>query len=214
MAKSPKKLYEVAKRLMDIIIALGFILILFPLYLITGLVIWLQDRHSPFYYQDRIGLNAVPFKFYKFRSMVINADDILLEDKELYKRMRSGANKMVDDPRVTKFGKFIRKYSIDEIPQMLNVLKGDMSVIGPRALRPDEYKMYADGSAENARKLKTLSSVKPGITGYWQVSGRSNVDFNKRIDMDCYYATKKSIWLDILILIKTPFAVIKGEGAY
>ena len=138
MEQSSEKLYVSTKRLMDIVLALGFIIFFSPVYFLVAFIIWLQDRQSPFYYQDRVGVNAIPFKFYKFRSMVVNADDILLKDKDLYKRMRSGANKMVDDPRVTRFGKFIRKYSIDEIPQMLNVLKGDMSVIGPRALRPDE----------------------------------------------------------------------------
>jgi len=146
--------------------------------------------------------------------MVVNADEILFKDKELYEKMRSGNNKVEKDPRVTPYGRFIRKYSIDEFPQMLNVLLGDMSVIGPRALRPDEFALYENKSQENARKLEIMTSVRPGITGYWQVGGRSNIDFDTRMDMDCFYANKKSILFDVQIALKTPYAMIKGEGAY
>jgi len=146
--------------------------------------------------------------------MVVNADDILYKNKQLYEQMRTGNNKVQDDPRITRFGRFIRKYSIDEFPQMLNVLKGDMSVVGPRALRVDEYDLYATKNSSNAEKLEIIGSVKPGITGYWQVGGRSTIDFDTRIDMDCYYANQKSIIFDIKLLLKTPYAVLKGEGAF
>jgi len=205
------KLY---KRAMDLILASLFVLVFSPVYIITMLIIFLQDRGSPFYSQERVGLNNTHFMFYKFRSMVINADEILFNDPKLYKQARSGEHKIKDDPRITKFGKFIRKYSIYEFPQMFNVLKGDMSFVGPRALRPDEYKMYASKSKNNARNLRHLTSVKPGITGHWQVNGRSNVDFDNRIKMDCYYADHTSLLFDIKIIIKTPIAVIKGDGAY
>jgi exopolysaccharide production protein ExoY len=207
-------LYTFPKRLIDIVFATMFIFIFSPIYLVSMIIIFMQDFHNPFYTQVRIGKNKTPFNFYKFRSMVVNADDILFKDKKLYNEMRSGSNKVKNDPRVTKFGRFIRKYSIDEFPQMLNVLKGDMSVVGPRALRVDEYELYASKSPVNKEKLKEIGTVNPGITGYWQVGGRSSIDFDTRIDMDCLYAKKKSIVFDIEILVKTPYAVIKGEGAF
>lgn len=202
------------KRFMDIGISSVFLIVFSPVYLITAILIWMQDGHSPIYAHNRVGLYQNLFRFYKFRTMVVDADEILFNSPELYKQIRSGANKIKDDPRVTQIGKFIRKYSIDEFPQMFNVLKGDMSVIGPRALRPDEFELYKKKSKENAERLKLLTSIRPGITGYWQVYGRSNVDFDKRIDMDCYYAKSHSLLLDFIIILKTPLAVIKAEGAY
>ncbi|PJA41177.1 multidrug MFS transporter [candidate division WWE3 bacterium CG_4_9_14_3_um_filter_34_6] len=202
------------KRAMDIALSLSFIVFMSPVLIITMILIWVYDRHAPTYTQKRIGLNEEEFNFFKFRSMVVNADDILFKDKELYKQMRSGANKVKDDPRVTPIGKFIRKYSIDEFPQAINVLRGEMSFIGPWALRPDEYEEYASQSDDNRRKLKIMTSVKPGVTGYWQVSGRSNITFDKRINMECEYAKKKSILFDCKILMQTPLAVLRGDGAY
>jgi lipopolysaccharide/colanic/teichoic acid biosynthesis glycosyltransferase len=202
------------KRLIDIVLAITFMIVFSPIYVVTAIIIWMQDKHTPFYHQKRVGYNAKFFDFYKFRSMIMNADELLFKDPELYKQIRSGNNKIVNDPRITKFGRFIRKYSIDEFPQMLNVVKGDMSIVGPRALRPDEFEMYAAKSQENADKLKKITSVMPGITGYWQVYGRSNITFDQRIDMDVYYADNHSLKFDLTLLIKTPFAIIKGEGAY
>ncbi len=207
-------MYNLLKRIIDLIVASVFIVIFSPIYLLFAFLIWMQDRHSPFFADIRIGKDQEPFKFIKFRSMVINADDILFKDPVLYKQMRSGVNKVKDDPRITKLGKFIRKYSIDEFPQMFSVLKGDMSVVGPRALRPDEYELYAKRSPENRIKLETMTTVKPGITGVWQTGGRSNVDFDQRIDMDCKYARDKSILQDIILILKTPFAMIQAKGAY
>lgn len=208
------KTYWVLKRYMDIFLAVSFIIIFSPVYIITALVIYLQDHGNPIYKQNRVGYKTKHFPFYKFRSMVINADEILFNDPKLYKQARSGEHKIKNDPRITKFGRFIRKTSIDEFPQMFNVIKGDMSFIGPRALRPDEYDMYKKQNESNSKKLKKLVSVKPGITGYWQVSGRSNVSFDDRINMDCYYADNASFKFDLEIMIKTPLAVIKGDGAY
>ncbi len=207
------QLYFTLQRIMDVTLAICFLFFLAPLYVIVGFAIWLQDWHSPIYYHERIGWHARPFNFYKFRSMVSNADLILQTNAELYKQLRSGNNKIKDDPRITKLGKFIRKYSIDELPQMVNVLKGEMSFVGPRALRPDERQLYKEKSSENAAKLDIVSTVRPGITGFWQISGRSNIDFDKRIDMDVYYAQKKSIWYDIMIILKTPLAVLEARGS-
>ena len=206
-------LYNLIKRVMDIFIAISCLIFLSPLYIATALIIWSQDFHNPFYHHKRVGKNQELFDFYKFRSMVANADAMLKTHPELYAQLRSGNNKIKDDPRVTNFGKFIRKYSIDELPQMVNVLKGDMSIVGPRALRPDEYKMYEEKNADNKRRLEIATSVKPGITGYWQVNGRSEVEFGKRIDMDCLYATRKSVLLDLVILLKTPLAIFNTKGS-
>ena len=209
-----KAMFNLVKRIIDIVFAVIFIIVFSPIYIATAIIIYSQDRHTPFYFQKRVGYKGKLFDFYKFRSMVMNADDLLFKDPELYKQIRSGNNKIVNDPRITKFGRFIRKYSIDEFPQMLNVIKGDMSIVGPRALRPDEFELYESKSEKNSEKLKKITSVKPGITGYWQVYGRSNISFDQRIDMDYYYADHQSLWFESLLLIKTPIAIIKGEGAY
>lgn len=206
-------IYFGVKRAFDILISIIFFVFAWPLLLIIAMLIWKNDKANPFYTHIRVGKNKVPFKIYKYRSMVVNADEILFSNKELYKQIRSGTNKIKDDPRITKIGRFIRKTSIDEFPQFLNVLKGDMSFVGPRALRPDEYELYEKKSKTNKDKLEMISTVKPGITGYWQVSGRSKINFDKRMDMEAYYAKNKSLIMDIVIILKTPIAVLKGEGA-
>ncbi|MEK7112821.1 MAG: sugar transferase, partial [Patescibacteria group bacterium] len=121
--------------------------------------------------------------------------------------------KLREDPRVTNVGKFIRRHSIDEIPQLINVLRGEMSIVGPRPYYTDELTQQTAKYPHTKKLLKEVLSVRPGITGFWQVSGRSEVNFDKRIEMDAYYARKRSIWLDILILLKTPWAMIFGKGA-
>ncbi len=205
---------KLVNRTIDLVLATIFLIVFSPVFVFTAIAVWAYDGNFPFYHHKRVGLNGKLFEFWKFRSMVVNADDILFKNKELYKKMRSGNNKVEDDPRVTPIGKFIRKYSIDEFPQVFNVLLSDMSFIGPRALRPDEFDEYKGRNKENEKKLNIMITVKPGITGLWQVSGRSNINFDQRIDLECSYAKKKSILLDIVILLKTPFAVLKGEGAY
>ena len=144
----------------------------------------------------------------------MNADEIMKQNADLYNQLRSGTNKVKDDPRITKVGKFIRKYSIDEFAQMFNVLFGQMSIIGPRPLRPDEYQLACDVSQEQKQKLQQIITAKPGITGLWQVSGRSNITFDKRLDLEVNYAKSRSLLLDLQIAIKTPLAILKGEGAY
>jgi exopolysaccharide production protein ExoY len=209
------KYYELLlNRLMDIIISLLFISIFSPLYIVVAFLIWKEDRYSPIYSHIRLGKDKRPFKFYKFRSMVANADDIIKKDLDLYTKLRSGNNKAIDDPRITKIGRFIRKYSIDEFPQMFNILKGDMSVVGPRALRPDEMRMFEEKNSENLEKTNVITTVRPGLTGYWQVNGRSDIAFDKRMDMDVFYAKNKSLMLDLEIMIKTPMAILSGKGSY
>ena len=206
--------FDVAKRLIDICGSLAFIIVFSPIYIITAFLIWHHDKGSPIYLQIRMGQNGKPYKAYKFRSMVMNADEIMKQNADLYNQLRSGTNKVKDDPRITKVGKFIRKYSIDEFAQMFNVLFGQMSIIGPRPLRPDEYQLACDVSQEQKQKLQQIITAKPGITGLWQVSGRSNITFDKRLDLEVNYAKSRSLLLDLQIAIKTPLAILKGEGAY
>jgi len=210
-----KKVYLVLKRSLDIFISLSALITLSPLFVFISLFIFLEDRKFPVVYsQKRVGKDRKLFTFYKFRSMVVNADEILFSNPKLYKVMRTGVNKMIDDPRVTKIGKFIRKYSLDELPQFINILKGDMSFVGPRAYRPDELQRYEKEKSNRVVYMNKILSIKPGLTGFWQVSGRSKIAFDQRIKMEAEYSQKNSILLDFLIIIKTPFAVLKAEGAY
>lgn len=207
-------MFKFLKRLMDIILSLGFIIVFFPVYIATAIAVYLQDYHNPIYRHRRLSRGAITFDTLKFRSMVVNADEIMKKDKNLYQQLRSNNNKAIDDPRITKVGKFIRKYSIDEFPQMFNVLFGEMSFVGPRPITEDEYEKYALVSDENKKRIDRILTVKPGITGYWQTHGRSNIDFDTRMKMEYDYATKKSLILDIQIILRTPYAMLKGDGAY
>jgi undecaprenyl-phosphate galactose phosphotransferase len=148
--------------------------------------------------------------------MIPNAHQLLHTDprfKKLLEEYKKSSFKLHDDPRITRVGKFIRKYSIDEIPQFLNVLKGDMSLVGPRAYYPFELEEQQKKYPHTRELVKEVLKVKPGITGQWQVSGRSDINFDKRIEMDAKYARQKSIYYDLIILSKTPFAMLSGKGA-
>lgn len=165
---------------------------------------------------ERVGKNGRLFKMYKFRSMVRNAHDILRENPQfnsLYKEYKKGGYKLKDDPRITKVGRFIRKHSLDEIPQLINVFKGDMSLVGPRAYYPDELREQQKKYPKTRNLVKVVLSVRPGITGAWQVSGRSEINFDKRIKIDADYVGQRSIINDIIIIFKTPWAMISGKGA-
>ncbi len=199
-----------------------FLIILFsPIMLLTSLVIAITSPgpilvEKSNSHMRRIGKNGKIFRLYKFRSMFVHADSSLKNDphfKKLYSEYKESSFKLHKDPRVTKFGKFIRKYSIDEMPQLFNVIAGDMSLVGPRPYHADEIEEQQKRYPGTERFVKETQTVKPGITGYWQVSGRSNVNFDRRIRMDAEYARKKSIWMDILIIFKTPIAMISGVGA-
>jgi len=164
----------------------------------------------------RIGKDGKIFRLYKFRSMSVNADYLLTRDprfKKLYNEYKRSSFKLHEDPRVTKFGRFIRKYSIDEMPQLFNVLKGEMSLVGPRPYHADEIDEQQRRYPGTHRYVVETQTVKPGITGEWQVTGRSNINFDKRIKMDAEYARNKSLWADIVIISKTPFAMVSGVGA-
>lgn len=198
---------------MDILISLVGIAVLFPLMILIAVLIKVSDGGLVIYSQERIGRHRRPFRIFKFRTMVENADEILFKNRELYDQARSGSHKIENDPRITWLGRFLRKYSLDEIPQFFNVLRGEMSFVGPRAYRPDELQKYERENVHDQRYLEALLCVKPGITGLWQVNGRSTVSFDERVRMEALYSQKVSLMLDLLIILKTPLAVIKAKGA-
>ena len=198
--------YRVLKRLMDIVVSLFGLILLSPVILLVSLLIYKEDKGKVIFCQERNGLNNVIFKMYKFRSMIANAPELRAELGK-YNELDGPAFKMRNDPRITKIGAFIRKTSLDELPQLVNVLKGEMSLVGPRPLPTYE-------TAEcNAYQLQRLL-VKPGITCYWQISGRNDISFDEWIEMDLRYIREASIWTDIKILFMTVYAVISKKGAY
>nr|WP_321306800.1 exopolysaccharide biosynthesis polyprenyl glycosylphosphotransferase [uncultured Sphaerochaeta sp.] len=197
----------VFKRLMDIVLALTALVLLSPLFLVVALLIKVTDRGPVFYVQKRVGLHGEEFPFPKFRSMVLNAD--ALKDTLLQQADRAGdvTFKMKKDPRVTPIGRFIRRFSIDELPQLWCVLIGDMSIVGPRPPVPREVALYTQ---EDRRRLE----VKPGLTGIWQVSGRSEIGFKQQVELDVLYIESHGFWLDLKLILKTIPAVLTGKGAY
>lgn len=204
--------YTIAKRLTDIVLSLFLLILLSPLFLLVALLIKGDDRGRIIYFHHRLGQGRRLFKLYKFRSMVENADDILYSDPDFLGSLRRGTHKMPDDPRITRIGKFLRKYSLDELPQFINVLRGEMSIVGPRAYRPDELQKFEAECPQVAKDIALILSVKPGITGLWQVGGRSQVSFEERVAIEITYARRRSLLLDYLIMLKTPLVILKGEG--
>lgn len=214
--------YTTIKRIIDIFGSIVLLILFSPVVLVTAIVIKLTSKGPVFVektnsHMRRMGMNGKLFRLYKFRSMVVKAD-VLEKTKPEYRiayiEKHSGGNyKPKNDPRITPVGKFIRKHSIDEIPQLINVLRGEMSIVGPRPYLREELEEQQAKFPGTEQYVRDMLTVKPGITGYWQINGRSEVNFDKRIEMDAYYARKKSIFLDILILLKTPFAMISGKGA-
>ena len=199
-------LYSVTKRLIDIVGSLCGIILLSPLFLIVAILIKLEDpKGKVFFAQERNGRYPKTFKMYKFRSMVHNAEDLL---KDLMDRNEQTGPvfKINDDPRITKVGKFIRKTSIDELPQLFNVLKGDMSLVGPRPPIPREVEQY------NSYQMQRLA-VKPGLTCIWQVSGRNNIGFDEWVEMDIEYIKTRNLWLDIKLIFKTVGVLFGDDNA-
>jgi lipopolysaccharide/colanic/teichoic acid biosynthesis glycosyltransferase len=195
------------KRVLDITASVAAILALSPIFILTALAIWLENPGPVFYVQIRVGRNGRHFRFYKFRSMILNADKI---KKELEARNESKEGvifKMKKDPRITRVGRIIRKFSIDELPQLLNVLKGDMSLVGPRPPLPSEVAEY---TLEHRKRLHVI----PGITCLWQVSGRSDIPFTDQVRLDLQYIQSASFVNDFRLLLKTIPAVLSGRGAY
>ena len=198
--------YETIKRLIDIICPLLGVLILSPLFIIIAIIIKSTSKGPVFFSQKRVGKNGKEFDMYKFRSMVVNAEE--LKEKLVAQNEMSGPMfKMKDDPRVTKVGKFIRKTSIDELPQLWNVLKGDMSLVGPRPSLPKEVAQFEDW-------MHKRLEVKPGLTCYWQVSGRNNIDFEDWMKLDCKYVDERNTWIDIKLIFKTVGVLFGDKNAH
>lgn len=218
MAETKKSgFYQASKRIIDIFFSLVLLIIFSPLIFAISLLIKLDSKgpvlaDTP----ERVGKSGKLFKMYKFRSMVENAHSLLRHSPEysrLFHEYKRGSYKLKDDPRITRVGHFIRKHSIDEVPQFLNILKGEMSLVGPRAYYPDELVEQQKQYPQTKDAVKVVLSVKPGVTGYWQVSGRSEINFDKRIEMDAMYVKKRSIIYDLWIILKTPWAMLSGKGA-
>lgn len=208
--KKPSGIYLCLKRVMDLSGAIVGLIIFSPIFLLISILYMTGDNKGPvFFKQIRMGKNGEEFHIYKFRSMIVNAEEKLRSNEVLYKKYIDNNYKLEpsEDPRITKVGQFLRKTSLDELPQFLNVLKGDMSLVGPRPVVQEELVEYGE------RKDEFLS-VKPGLTGYWQVSGRSDVGYPERVDLELYYAYNASLWLDIKILLLTVKDVVVGKGAY
>ncbi len=200
-----------AKRAVDILIAVGLAPLWIPLGLIIALLIWLDDRHSPLFLQERIGFKGRRFRTWKFRTMHPDAEEVLKREFSLHPELEeewTGEFKLRNDPRITRIGAALRKLSLDELPQLVNVLRGEMSLVGPRPLPEYHYEQLT----AQIRSLR--DRVRPGITGLWQVSGRSDSGTSGMERWDAYYVRNWSIWLDIVILVRTLRAVISGRGAY
>ncbi len=198
--------YKGLKRLFDILLAGIALVCLSPVFLVTVIAIKLEDGGPAFFIQSRAGKDMKIFKMYKFRSMYVNADEKL---KELLKdNEQSGhAFKIKNDPRITKVGKFIRKVSIDELPQLINIIKGDMSIVGPRPILP--WQMEECNEYEKQRLI-----VQPGLTCYWQIGGRANIKWEEWVELDLNYIEDMSLWTDFKMIVKTIPAVFNSEGAY
>ncbi len=200
-----RKIYEFSKRSIDILGSLCGLVLLSPILLIIMVLIKLESKGPVIFSQERVGRYGKKFKMYKFRSMVVNAEE--LKAKLAAQNEMSGPMfKMKDDPRVTKVGKFIRKTSLDEIPQLVNVLKGDMSLVGPRPSLPKEVMQFESW-------MHRRHDVKPGLTCYWQVSGRNNIDFEDWMKLDVKYVDERNFWGDIKLIFKTVFVLFGDKNA-
>lgn len=207
----PKRVYRFIKRIIDIVVGLIGVIILAPITVVLYIVnIFADESKGPLFYdQLRVGKNGKYFKIYKFRTMIVGADKILekyLEENEEARIEYKKYKKLKNDPRVTKVGEFIRKTSLDEFPQFINVLKGDMSLVGPRPYLPREKEDMGD-------YYDCIIQARPGVTGYWQIAGRSDVTFDDRLKMDYNYIQNKNLKTDLKLLGKTVLNVVKKEGA-
>lgn len=198
-----------AKRCVDVLLALSLLIVLLPVFILLSLIITLSSPGPVFFRHQRLGRGGKPFKAWKFRTMVANADtvlkDMLAKNSDLCKAWEV-CHKLPKDPRITPVGRFLRRTSLDELPQLFNVIHGEMSLIGPRPIVQAEIEKYGES-------YKMVSKVRPGMTGLWQVSGRSRLTYAERVELDAYYIKNWSFWLDMYILLKTPAAVLKCSDA-
>jgi len=201
--------YQSQKRALDLIVATILSIVFLPIWLIVPILIYLDSGWPIIFRHKRVGKDDHEFNLYKFRSMVPNADEILhKQDKKLLEQFKKGDWKLENDPRITRLGKVLRSLTIDEFPQLYNVFKGEMSMIGPRAYLKKELREQAKRYPETKKDIDLITTVKPGITGPWQTSGRNEVPFKIRAKMDAKYAQDKSILRDFQILLRTPKAMI------
>lgn len=198
--------YRYIKRFMDVILATIALVVLSPIFLIIAIAIKIESKGPVFFKHTRIGKNGKIIKLYKFRSMVINAEELIKSFTPEQMREYKENYKLTNDPRITKVGKFLRKTSLDELPQLINIINGDLSIIGPRPVVADELEKYG------VNKDKFLS-VTPGLTGYWAANGRSNTTYEQRMEMELYYIDNLSLKMDIKVFFKTILSVLKKEGA-
>ena len=211
-SKLKKVFYEYFKKVLDFLFALIFLIICFPFFAIIALLVKFSSRGPIFYLQERVGKNKKLFKCIKFRTMHAEADDMfenLMRKNEKLKKEFEENHKLKNDPRITSIGKFLRKTSLDEIPQFINVLRLEMSIVGPRPIVEEEIEKYGDS-------ISKVLSIKPGITGLWQVSGRNNLSYQRRVFLDCLYVNNISLLIDLRIILRT-FGVIlfpHDRGAY
>ncbi|WP_420022104.1 sugar transferase [Candidatus Enterococcus willemsii] len=202
-----KYVYRFIKRIIDVLGSSIGLIVLSPIFLVVAILMKKEEPNGPiFFSQTRVGKNESKFKMFKFRSMCVDAEEKLAELLK-HNEVEGAMFKMKDDPRITKVGKFIRKTSIDELPQLWNVLKGDMSLVGPR---PPLLREVAEYTEYDKQRLL----VKPGCTGLWQVSGRNEVGFDEMVELDIEYIQNGSIWNDVKIMFKTILVMIKPNGAY
>jgi len=199
---------ELLKRALDVVVATAALVLLAPLFVLVAVLIKLTDGGPVFFVQRRVGKDGVQFPFFKFRSMVVDADRMKDALRALNAHGAQGVTfKMKHDPRMTRVGRLIRKTSIDELPQLFNVLRGEMSLVGPRPAVPGEVARY------NAYERQRLAAL-PGLTCIWQVSGRSNLPFERQVELDLEYIRNRSLWMELRLLALTVPAVLTGRGAY
>lgn len=209
--------YDIAKRVTDLMMATILLIVFFPLFILIALLIKL-DSPGPVFADTpkRVGKGGKLFHMYKLRSMITNAHELLRTDpkfRRLYQQYKKNSYKLKEDPRVTRVGRFIRRFSLDELPQIINIFKGEMSLVGPRAYYPDELEEQQKAYPKSRKYVKQLLEARPGITGFWQVQGRSEINFDKRVKMDAAYVSRRSILEDVVIILKTPWAMLSGKGA-
>lgn len=202
----PKPIYDFVKRVFDIVWSLIGLIVLSPVFIILSILVKTTSEGPVFFAHKRVGKGGKSIKIYKFRSMVTNAEELIKQFTPEQKAEYEKNFKLENDPRITKVGNFMRKTSLDELPQLINILKGDISIVGPRPVMDVETKIYG-----NYRNM--LLSVKPGLTGFWAANGRSHTTYTRRRAMEIYYVKNRSVLLDLKIIFKTFISVFKREGA-
>lgn len=213
--------YDFAKRTIDIVGATIALVLLSPLLILAAIAVKIESAGPIIYAPERVGRGGKTFRMYKFRTMqmykigrkLTHADEYLRRNPKLYEEYKRNSYKLVEDPRLTRFGSFLRKSSIDELPQLINILRGEMSLVGPRAYLPEELSEQQEIYPKTKPLVRTLLKTKPGLTGYWQVSGRSRINFDRRIEMDAEYVKRRSLLYDFELILRTIPALITGRGA-